>query len=71
MQVNTIRPGSLFEQAGIQEGDVITGLNGIAIDSPEKSVSILTEVAGAEQLTIEVDREDGPTTLNVTLPRSK
>ena len=69
MQVNTIQPGGLFEEAGFRQGDVITQLNGIAIDSPEKSMQILSEVAGAAELTIEVDREDGPTTLNVTLPQ--
>ncbi len=69
MQVNTIQPGGLFEEAGFRKGDVITQLNGIEIDSPEKSVQILSEFASATELTIEVDREDGPTTLNVTLPQ--
>ena len=68
MQVNAIQPGSLFAEAGLREGDVITQLNGIEIDSPESSVRVLSEIADATQLTIEVDREDGPTTLNVTLP---
>ncbi len=68
MQVNTIQPGGLFAEAGLREGDVITQLNGIEIDSPESSVRVLSEIADATQLTIEVDREDGPTTLNVTLP---
>ncbi len=69
MQVNTIQPGSLFEEAGFREGDVITQLNGIEIDSPEKSVQVLSEFANATELRIEVDREGGRTTLNVTLPQ--
>jgi general secretion pathway protein C len=68
MQVHTIPPGSPFEEAGLQAGDIITQLNGIVIDSPEKSVQVLTAVAGATELTIEVDREGGPATLNVSLP---
>lgn len=71
MQVNTVPPGSPFELAGIRAGDVITQLNGIEIDSPEKSVQIMAEVADATQLTIEVDRAEGPTTLSVNLPGAK
>ena len=68
MQVNTIQPGSFFEEAGVQEGDVITEVNGITIDSPEKSAQVFSEVSEATQLTIGIDREGGRTTLNVTLP---
>ena len=34
VQVNAIKPGSLFEQIGLQNGDMITEFNGIPIERP-------------------------------------
>ena len=52
LQVNGIKPGSLFEELGIQEGDVITEFNGIAISSPDESARIFSELASAEQFNV-------------------
>jgi general secretion pathway protein C len=59
LQINAIKPGSLFEEIGIQSGDVITKLNGIVIDNPQESAKVLTEFSEAESFTVEVEREDG------------
>ncbi len=59
LQINAIKPGSLFEEIGIRSGDVITNLNGISIDDPEESAKILAEFSEAEKFTVEVTREDG------------
>lgn len=61
LQINAIKPGSLFEEVGIQNGDVITKLNGVAIDTPEESAKILTEFSQAEEFTVDVKRSDGTT----------
>jgi len=59
LQINAIKPGSLFEDIGIQSGDVITRLNGITIDDPQESAKILTEFSEAESFTVDVQRGDG------------
>jgi general secretion pathway protein C len=59
LQINAIKPGSLFEEIGIQSGDVITNLNGISIENPEESAKILAEFSEAESFTVNVTREDG------------
>ncbi len=59
LQINAIKPGSLFEQIGIQSGDVITKLNGITIDNPQESAKVLTEFSEAESFTVDVQRGDG------------
>lgn len=59
LQINAIKQGSLFEEIGIQSGDVITKLNGIVIDNPQESAKVLTEFSEAESFTVEVEREDG------------
>jgi general secretion pathway protein C len=68
VQVSAIKPGSLFEQMGVQEGDVITELNGIRIDSPEQSAKILLELTKSEPFTVQVEGASGTRTLNVDLP---
>ena len=65
VEVSAIQAGSLFEQAGIKDGDVITELNGIKINSPEESATILSELAGADELAITIQGADGPQTLNM------
>jgi type II secretory pathway component GspD/PulD (secretin) len=59
LQINAIRPGSLFEAIGIQNGDVITQLNGISIDDPENSAKILAEFSEAESFSVVLTRKDG------------
>jgi S1-C subfamily serine protease len=68
VQVNAIQPGSLFEDIGIEDGDIITELNGIPIDSPEESAKILLEFTQSTDFTIQIDGAAGPKTLNVNLP---
>jgi general secretion pathway protein C len=59
VQINAIKSGSLFEQLGLKNGDVITELNGIAIDSPEASAKLLQEFTQANSLDLVL--EDGET----------
>ena len=59
LQVNGIKPGSLFQEIGLQEGDVITQFNGIAIDSPDQSTRIFQELANASEFNVVVRGADG------------
>lgn len=65
VQLNSIQPGSLFENIGIQDGDVITEVNGIVITSPQDSAALLRELTQSEQFDVEVLGADGaPRTLS-------
>jgi general secretion pathway protein C len=68
VQVNSIKEGSLFEQIGLEDGDVITELNGIAIDSPEQSARILQEFSEASEFDVVVDKNGSLSTLQFVLP---
>ena len=67
VQVSAIKPGSLFEKMGIEDGDVITELNGMRIDSPEQSAKILLELTRSESFTIQVNGASGTRTLSAEL----
>jgi len=65
VQLNAIQPGSLFEDIGIQNGDVITSVNGIEISSPQDSAALLKELTQSSEFQVDVLGTDGQTrTLN-------
>jgi len=55
VQVNTVEPGSFFEEAGLKSGDVITEINGIPINNPEESPVILRELSEAPTLIVKTE----------------
>lgn len=59
VQLNAVKPGSLFEQIGIQSGDTITQFNGIQITSPEESQQLMRELSEAKQFNVVVQAADG------------
>jgi general secretion pathway protein C len=64
MKVEAIKSGSLFETAGLQNGDVITEVNGIVIDRQEATPAVLEELLNAE--TIEIAAERGGTSIQLS-----
>jgi len=52
MRVDSIKADSLFQKVGLQNGDVITEVNGIVIDRVEATSAIFDEFASAEQIDI-------------------
>lgn len=59
VQISQIKPGSLFEQMGIQNEDTITQVNGVAIDGPEQSPLVLNELSSGKPITITAIGADG------------
>jgi len=52
MRVDAIKADSVFQKVGLQNGDVITEVNGIVIDRVEATSQIFDEFATAEQIDI-------------------
>ncbi len=52
MRVDSIKADSLFQKVGLQNGDVITEVNGIVIDRVEATSAIFDEFATAEEIDI-------------------
>jgi general secretion pathway protein C len=69
VQVSAIQPGSLFEKMGIQEGETITELNGIRIDSPEQSAKILLELTRSQAISVQVEGANGTRTVDLDVPQ--
>jgi len=56
MKVEAIKQGSIFETAGLKDGDVITEINGIVIDRQEATSAVLDELLNADTIAIAADR---------------
>lgn len=52
----SIRPGSLYSAIGIQNGDVITRINGFDINSPDKALEIYQRLRDARNVEIDIER---------------
>lgn len=69
VQVSGIKRGSLFEEIGVSNGEIITQLNGIAIDSPEASAEVMLELTEADTFEVTIEGPNGPRTINVPVNR--
>lgn len=63
----SIRPGSLYSKIGLQNGDVITRINGYEMSSPEKGLEIYGKLKDAKQVTVDLKRRGKPQTLDYNI----
>ena len=68
LQIHDPKPGSIFEKVGIQNGEGITQVNGVRIDSAEESRTVMTEFAQGREWTVQVEGPSGTRTLSLSLP---
>jgi general secretion pathway protein C len=61
VQLSSIKPGSLFEDIGIQNGDTVTQVNGITVTSPQDSAALLKELTESSDFQVNVLGADGQT----------
>jgi general secretion pathway protein C len=59
LQFSLVQYGTHFEEIGLENGDVITELNGTPIDSPAKCAQILQELSEADAVHVVGYRPDG------------
>jgi general secretion pathway protein C len=52
-----IVPGSIYDKLGLQNGDVIAGLNGAPVNDPGKAFEMLSELKTANHLDLQVKRD--------------
>jgi len=68
VHITSVRPGSFFEQLGIQGGDVLKSVNGQKIDNYQAPLALFTQLRKnvdtiSEPVTIEVLRNGTPVTM--------
>lgn len=66
-RVFNIRSGSLFERMGLQNGDIIQAVNGTDLDDPSRALALLDEVQTADEIRVDLLRNDRPNTLTYSI----
>jgi general secretion pathway protein C len=59
VQVSAIKPGSLFEQAGLQNGDTITEINGQPVSGPEGAPQLFQKLTQGGDIRLGVQDSNG------------
>ena len=62
-----IRGGSIFQELGLQNGDVINRINGTTIDSLEKALPMLQLLKTEPNYTIDINRKGQKQTMNIDI----
>jgi general secretion pathway protein C len=55
-KIFNIRPGSLFAQLGMVNGDIIKRVNGLDITGPEQALQMFTQLRDESQVTVDLER---------------
>ena len=63
----SIRPDSLYSKIGIQNGDVITRINGLDMNDPAKALEVYTKLKDAPRIDVDVDRNGTMTRMTYTV----
>ncbi len=62
-----IRPGSVYAQLGLANGDTIHAINGFDLTSPDKALEVYTKVKEATSLTVAVTRRGKEAVINYAI----
>ena len=63
----SIRPGSLYSKIGLQNGDVVTRINGYEISSPDKALEIYQKLKDSKHVTVDLTRRGKPSTMEYNI----
>lgn len=62
-----IRRGSLFDRIGLKNGDIIRSINGTEMTDPSKAMALLQELRDANNLDVEITRNQQPQKLTYSI----
>ncbi|MBE0503086.1 MAG: hypothetical protein IBX46_03060 [Desulfuromonadales bacterium] len=66
-EVKMIKPNTIFTALGLQKGDIVKEVNGLALDSPEKALQIFQQLREAQHIVVAVVRNNAPLSLEYNL----
>ena len=66
-RLTEIQPDSIFQQIGLQDGDLLKSVNGQTVGDPAKAMMMLQSLQSQPSITINVVRNGTPTTLHYNI----
>lgn len=68
IEISAIKPGSVFEQVGIEDGDVITAIGGEKISDVGQSSGLLSSLTDGESIELTILTPDGEKVIHFQFP---
>jgi general secretion pathway protein C len=65
--ISQVAPGSVFDQLGLQNGDLLTSINGQLITNPMQALTLMQAMKTAPAIDLVVNRGGAPTSVHLTL----
>jgi general secretion pathway protein C len=65
--ISQVQPGSVFDQLGLQNGDLLTSIDGQPVTNPMQAMSLMQTVRTATAIDLVVNRGGSPTTVHLDL----
>jgi general secretion pathway protein C len=62
-----IRPASIYDRLGLKNGDLVTSINGVELDSAERALEVYSKLRAAGAVSVVVSRHGAPLTLNYSI----
>lgn len=66
-RLSEIQPGSVFEEIGLRDGDVLTSVSGHPVSDPAKALQLLSTLDQQSSITLSVIRNGTPMRLSYTI----
>jgi type II secretion system protein C len=65
--LSEIQPGSIFQQLGLEDGDILTAVSGQQVADPARAMQMLSTLQSRSSVTLNVLRNGAPVQLNYTI----
>ncbi|MFN3197901.1 MAG: type II secretion system protein GspC [Bradymonadia bacterium] len=62
-----VRPGSLYSHLGVRSGDILKGVNGEEVNSPNKALELFEKLKSSDNVSLEVERRGKPVALEYNI----
>jgi general secretion pathway protein C len=66
-RLSEIEPGSVFQQIGLQDGDLLTNVSGQPVGDPIKAISMLATLRDQSSITLNVIRDGSPLMIHYSI----
>jgi type II secretion system protein C len=66
-RLSQIQPGSIFQQLGLQDGDIVTGAEGQQVNDPLRAMVLLNSLRNSRSVSLSVIRNGSPMQLHYTI----
>ncbi len=63
----SIRPGSIYQKIGLQNGDVVQKINGYEMNSPDKALEVYQKLRDSKSIVVQMDRHGSVKTINYSI----